>query len=271
MYSRFLIGEFWLIRMLGLAYLLNANCALKPLSINTTLQYSQQSTIICMLSLELSSMRLWGCFGTSDYPVDVADVVSARARGITRTNSQTLFKEDVAEHHHRPLLQSTMHDETLKGYEPACWTKGFCCHNKPSCVRPNHAILHKNSVCRNPETDQWEPSTCYWEGISMFRGCGCCSSVWAGTETFNFNQWFESRVQNLFAAHHVSQTNQCGTSFHDNETRQWWCCLCIFGHCRWGWLCLFDKWWFGFRIARKAEECGNCDICECAGTQTSVL
>ena len=89
--------------------------------------------------------RLWGCEiddATQEFPLSVPEVVKARNDGVTRTNSQAIFQEMVKEHHHQPLLQTSMQQETLKDYVPACWVHGYC--RKDSNRTKQHEALHRS-------------------------------------------------------------------------------------------------------------------------------
>ena len=43
---------------------------------------------------------------------------------------------------HSPLLQSTMQQETISKYQPACWLKGFCSKSSPATGK-SHLVLHQ--------------------------------------------------------------------------------------------------------------------------------
>eukprot|EP00435_Cladocopium_sp_Y103_P056639 s14_g19.t1 len=51
-----------------------------------------------------------------------------------------LFKSEVPEFTHQPLVQTTMQQETLNAYQPPCWVKGFCSLERGS--RKQHERLH---------------------------------------------------------------------------------------------------------------------------------
>ena len=92
--------------------------------------------------MRIKWLRLWGCTGSGEYPVQPSEVVNARSQGVTRTNSVELFKAAVPEHNHNPLLQTTMQLESVQAYTPACWLKGYC-RSEPHKVQRKHECLHK--------------------------------------------------------------------------------------------------------------------------------
>ena len=68
--------------------------------------------------------------------------MSARDEGIVRTNSFNLFKDEVPECTHSPILQGIMQQETISKYQPACWLKGFCLKSSTAAGK-NHVALHQ--------------------------------------------------------------------------------------------------------------------------------
>ena len=94
------------------------------------------------MRFQINCMRLWGCTGAGEYPVQPSEVVNARSQGVTRTNSVELFKAEVPEYNHNPLLQTSMQLESVQTYKPACWLKGYC-RSAPHKVQRQHECLHK--------------------------------------------------------------------------------------------------------------------------------
>ena len=92
-------------------------------------------------ALVFGLLRLWGYTRSSrEYPVDPAEIVEARKAGITRTNAMEVWRTNVPEHFHQPLLQTQMQQETVHQYKPACWVKGYCQRLSISCQNQHNAL-----------------------------------------------------------------------------------------------------------------------------------